>query len=210
MAKGSLAKTDDFSRVDAVFEKVHLCLGSLSLKWDLHTFQTHRNVGRETLWRTHVKASPSDKGRVEDERSVPLGTIISNLPTELLEPGYIVIAQKALGSGCAFPSTVWHLHWHRRSCSPAAAWEAAQQHLLISERDDSAWRGTAHSQRSDVAARWDGAVEQQEQHLSEPQGSWLLGWAWSESQREPSRCVRGLLKTQVVRESLLLMKMLAG
>lgn len=146
MAKGPLAKTDDFSRVGAVFEKVHLCLGSLPLKWDHDTSQTHRNVGMETLWSpTWKQISPSDKGGVKDERFVPLGTVISNLPTELLEPGCIVIVQKALGSGSAFPSAAWHLHWHRCSCSPAAAWEAAQQHLLIPERDDSDWRVTAHS-----------------------------------------------------------------
>lgn len=81
----------------------------------------------ETLWSTMwTYVSPGDKGGVKDERFVPLGTIISNLPTELLEPGCIVIVQKALGSGSAFPSAAWHLHWHRRSCSPAAAWEAAQ------------------------------------------------------------------------------------
>lgn len=146
MAKGPSAKTDDYSRAGVVFKKVHLCLGYLSLKWDHDTFQTNGNVGMETLWSTMWKQiSPSDKGGAKDERFVPLGTITSNLPTELLEPGCIVIVQKALGSGSAFPSAAWHLHWHRRSCSPAAAWETAQQHLPIPKRDDSAWRETARS-----------------------------------------------------------------
>jgi len=85
MAKGPLAKTDDFRRVDAVFEKVHLWLGSLSLKWDHDTSQTHSNVRMETLWHTRWKqVSPSDKGGVKGERFVPQGTMISYSPTELL------------------------------------------------------------------------------------------------------------------------------
>lgn len=55
------------------------------------------------LWK---QVSPLVKGGVKYKRFVSLETIISNLPTELLEPGYIFRVQKALGSGCEFLSTI--------------------------------------------------------------------------------------------------------
>lgn len=146
MAKGPLAKTDNFSRVGAVSDKVHHCLGSLSLKWEHHSFWTHRKVGMQTLWSTHVKASKSSRQRWSKRWEICLFRDNHLQFTHgTFGAGYIVTVQKALGSGCAFPSTAWHLHWQRRSGSPAAAWEATQQHRPIPERGHFAWRGTAQS-----------------------------------------------------------------
>lgn len=78
------------------------------------------------LWK---QVSPLVKGGVKYKRFVSLETIISNLPTELLEPGYIFRVQKAFGSGCEFPSIMGYLFWHRSLCGTAAAWEAVQEHL---------------------------------------------------------------------------------